>query len=375
MTRPDLSIIIVSTNEASWLERCLSTLFVHAGPLALDVIVVDNDSVDGTADLVRNRFSTARVVSCENHGFGHANNRGIMNSDARYVLLLNPDTEIVEGTFAGLVRAMDERPEVGLAGVKQLDSQGVLFPTIRRRPHPVRTLAEALGSERFPIRSRWLGERELDPATYDKEVDCDWTSGSFMLIRREALLSAGLLDERSFIYAEEPDLCGRIAESGWVIRHLPLMTIIHHAGKAGVSSKLLSQDAYARLLYARKHMSPLQAFAFRTALAIRVFIRALASSLRPERAAVRQANLAALRVICGRAGSPFEEPPATSLRSLDQRSTAAKWQANTVGSRPPFGGAVASPSAPLGGDASSGPDHDPTWLPGGPVERRAEVAP
>ena len=325
MTRPDLSIIIVSTNEATWLERCLPTVFAQAGQLALDVIVVDNDSVDGTADLVREGFPSARVVWCENHGFGHANNRGIMNSDARYVLLLNPDTEIVEGSFAELVRAMDERPEVGLAGVKQLDSQGVLFPTIRRRPHPLRTLAEALGSERLPLRSRWLGERELDPARYDEEVSCDWTSGSFMLIRREALLSAGLLDERSFIYAEEPDLCRRIAENGWAIRHVPFMTIIHHAGKAGVNPKLLSQDTYARLLYARKHMSRLQRVAYRAAITIRVLVRALACSLGPERAVVLKANLAALRVLCGRAGSPFEEPPPTSLRPLDQRSAAHGW--------------------------------------------------
>src|SRR5215831_141966 len=151
MQCPDLSVIVVSTNEATWLDKCLSTLYEHAGRIDLDVIVIDNNSVDGTAELVKSKFPRARVIWCENHGFGHANNRGIMSSDARYVLLLNPDTEIVAGTFEGLLEAMDRRPEVGLAGVRQLDGDGVLFPTIRRRPHALRTFAEALGSERLPL--------------------------------------------------------------------------------------------------------------------------------------------------------------------------------------------------------------------------------
>lgn len=325
MTRPDLSIIIVSTNEASWLERCLPTVFAHAGDIALDVIVVDNDSTDGTAMLV-DGFDGARVVWCENHGFGHANNRGIMNSEARYILLLNPDTEIVEGTFAELVAAMDARPTVGLAGVKQLDGEGVLFPTIRRRPHMLRMLAEALGSERLPIHSRWLGERELNIEAYEQEVDCDWTSGSFMLIRREALLAAGLLDERSFIYSEEPDLCGRISDHGWAIRHLPFMTIVHHAGKAGIKPRILAQDVYSRLLYARKHMSLFHRSIYRGAIALRYLLRLLAGAFRRDGRLSREANLAGLRVVFGLAGSPYEAPPATGLRPLDRRSVAAEWR-------------------------------------------------
>src|SRR4029453_5863898 len=89
----DLAIIIVSTNEAHWLRPCLSTVFDHLGDISADVIVVDNDSHDGTADLVATEFPEARVVWSANHGFCHANNRAIMTCNARYVLLLNPDTE------------------------------------------------------------------------------------------------------------------------------------------------------------------------------------------------------------------------------------------------------------------------------------------
>ena len=96
-----------------------------------------------------------------------------------------------------------------------------MFPTIRRFPNAFRSLFEALGSERFPFRASWLGERELDLSVYERDVACDWTSGSFMLVRWEALQSAGFMDERFFLYCEETDLCLRIKQAGWEIRHVP----------------------------------------------------------------------------------------------------------------------------------------------------------
>jgi GT2 family glycosyltransferase len=106
----DLAIITVSTNEAHWIRPLLPTVFAHMGDIRGDVVVVDNDSHDGTADVVATEFPEARSVWSRNHGFGHANNRALMTCNARYVLFLNPDTEILEGTFAELVRMMDERP-------------------------------------------------------------------------------------------------------------------------------------------------------------------------------------------------------------------------------------------------------------------------
>jgi N-acetylglucosaminyl-diphospho-decaprenol L-rhamnosyltransferase len=252
----DVAVIIVSTNEGRWLEPCLTTVFERAGSIDLEVVVVDNDSTDGTRDIVLRGFPGARVVWSENRGFSHANNRGVMTTDARYVLFLNPDTEVVAGTLQELVEALDERPSVGLAGVRQITADGELFPTIRRFPNAVRAYAEALSSEKFPFRAGWLGERELDVAVYEREVECDWTSGSFMIARREALESSGLLDERFFIYSEETDLCYRMKRAGWAVRHLPLMTIVHHADKAGINPKMDAQNAFTRLQYARKHFSP-----------------------------------------------------------------------------------------------------------------------
>ena len=302
----------MSTNEAHWLRPALRSIFERAGEASLDVVIADNESTDGTRELVESEFPQARVVGCANRGFAHANNRGWMTCDARYALFLNPDTEILEGTFGELVAAMDERPRVGLAGVRQVTADGELFPTIRRFPNALRALMEALGSERFPFRADWLGERELRMELYDREVACDWTSGSFMLARREALLGAGLMDERSFIYGEEPDLCLRIRRAGWEVRHLPTMTILHHADKGGVRPRMIAQDTVARMHHARLHFSYPHRVAYAGAIALRYGLR-LALAHGPEAGAKREAARQALRTLVGAQGPPFGPPPATSV--------------------------------------------------------------
>jgi N-acetylglucosaminyl-diphospho-decaprenol L-rhamnosyltransferase len=310
----DLAIVIVSTNEARWLPPCLRSVFAHTGAIAVDVVVADNASTDGTRELVEQEFPAARVVTCRIWGFAHANNRGALTTDARYVLFLNADTEILDGTFEELVNALEARPTVGLAGVKQVDAEGRLAPTIRRFPHALRALGEALASERLPRPGTWLGERELRMELYDEEQPSDWTSGSFMLARREALASAGLMDERFFIYSEEPDLSLRMKRAGWETRHLPLMTILHHVGKAGISDRMLAQDAFARMQYARKHLSPPHRAAYAGALALRYLTRAAPLG---EKSAVREArraaNRRALRTLLGREEPPFGEPPGQAL--------------------------------------------------------------
>jgi len=317
--RHDLAIVIVSTNEARWLEPCLRTVFASAGGASLDVVVVDNESSDGTRELVGEKFPEARLVNSANRGFSHANNRGADSCNARYVLFLNPDTEILSGNFGELVAAMDERPDVGLIGVRQVTGDGELWPTIRYFPSLPRAVGEALASERWPVRPRWAGERELDMALYEREHSCDWTSGSFMLTRREALLSAGLLDERFFIYCEETDFCLRIKEAGWDIRHLPGMTIVHHAGKGGVRPKMIAQDAYTRRQYARKHFTGPRQGAYLSAVLARHALRALAPGRGDAAEARRKAARTAIRTLAGRAAPPFGPPPNTAVAPLARR--------------------------------------------------------
>jgi N-acetylglucosaminyl-diphospho-decaprenol L-rhamnosyltransferase len=317
----DLAVVIVSYNDAHWLEPCLSSVLAHAGRAQLELIVVDNASTDGTRELVEDRFPEARVVSSPNRGFAYGNNRGLEHTSARYVLLLNPDTAILDGTFAELIDTLDATPEVGLAGARQVDPDGALLPTIRRFPSAARALGEAFASERWPLHPSWAGERVLDADAYTRAHECDWTAGSFMLIRREALLSAGVLDERFFLYSEETDLCLRIKRAGWSIQHLPLMTIRHHAGKGGVRPALVAQDALSRKLYARKHLPPLHRGLFLGAVALRHAIRGAGARAYQLSGARAPAPLAAkgesarlaLRTLLGRAEVPFVVPPPTAL--------------------------------------------------------------
>jgi N-acetylglucosaminyl-diphospho-decaprenol L-rhamnosyltransferase len=306
----DLTVIIVSYNDGHWLQPCLTSLRARTGDARVDVVLVDNGT-DGAGAMAAERFPEVRVVTTENRGFGHGNNQGLMASSGPYVLFLNPDTELVDGTLADLVRAMDERPGVGLVGVRQVTADGALWPTIRYFPSFPRALGDALASERWPRRFRWSGERELSPALYEQETECDWTSGSFMLARREALISAGLFDERFFIYSEEPDLCLRMKRAGWSIRHMPSMTIVHHAGKAGMQPKMIAQDVFTRRQYANKHFTAAHRAAYLTAIGSRYALRAAAvrGFQSPERAAAR----AAVRTLLGTSEAPYRRPPETAL--------------------------------------------------------------
>jgi GT2 family glycosyltransferase len=311
----DIAIITVSTNEAHWIRPCLTTVFAHLGDVKADVVVVDNESTDGLAEMLAEEFPEARRVPSRNHGFSHANNRALMTVDARYVLFLNPDTEIVEGTFAELVRAMDERPTVGLIGVRQITGRGNLDTTIRYFPNALRALGDAVSAERIPGRPRWLGERELDLSCYDREVDCDWTSGSFMLTRREAIESAGFLDERYFMYSDETDFCRRIKTAGWEIRHLPDMTIIHHEGKAGVKPHIEALGAWTRIRYAHKFFSPPHRWAYAGAIMLRALVRSVYSGRGEVASLKRHANRQVVKTLLGKAPVPFGPPSRVSVRT------------------------------------------------------------
>jgi len=302
----DLAIITVAIDDPHWIRALLPTVFAHLGRIEADVVVVDVSADGRIADVVEREFPRARAVRAANHGFGYGNNCGLATCDARYVLFLNPDTEVLEGRFEELVRALDASPSVGLVGCRQITGEGRLDRTIRYFPTALRALGEALAAERLPGRHpRWLGERELDSGAYERATPCDWTSGSFMLARREALDSAGWFDERFFLFSEETDLCRRIKAAGWEIRHEPRMTILHHDGKAGVQPHLESLAAVARRRYAAKHLSPVHRRLFVGALMLRLAIRAVHAGRGEPGRERRAASRAALGTLLGRRPVPF----------------------------------------------------------------------
>ena len=314
MAVDDVAIIIVTHDSALWILPCLQSVFAHLGGLRADVVVADTESNDRTAELVNAEFPQARVIRCQNRGFAYANNQALITCNARYVLFLNPDTEIWEGTIGDLVRAMESREDVGLVGVRQVNPEGRLDRTIRYFPNAVRAFGDALSAEHLPGRPRWLGERELDPGAYDREIECDWTSGSFMLVRREAIEAAGFLDERFFMYSEETDFCRRISSAGWAIRHLPTMTIMHHGADPRVTPDIESLSAYNRIVYARKHFSWAHRALYIAAVLLRNGIRSVYAGRGEEGRLRREANRAAVSTLLGRSQVPHGPPSSVSVQ-------------------------------------------------------------
>ena len=303
----ELAVIIVSSPGApEWLPPCLRSIREHGGDVDLEVVVVENEPERLVAAEIGAEFPDVRVLACANRGFAHGNNRGAENVDARYLLFLNPDTEIVSGTLGELLAAADARPRAGVIGVRQVLPDGATYPTARAFPSVTRLVGEALGAERWgPLGGR-LRESELDLARYGTEFATDWTIGSFMLVRREAWEAVGPFDERFFLYSEETDLCRRITDAGWEVRHVPVMTIVHHlhSGEAP-GPRMLAQLAYAKSQYGDKHFRGARRAMFQTALRLRFLLRAVAGSV-PRRAASRHA----LRVLAGREPPPYQPPGA-----------------------------------------------------------------
>lgn len=304
-----LAVVIVSYNSADYLTPCIESVYGQAGGVPLDVIVVDNESTDGSVALLEERFPTVKVIKSPNRGFAHANNLGFAASEAPFVLFLNPDTEIRSGTFADLLDVFRVRPDVGLVGCRQVTTDGELCASIRRFPTPARNILEAFGSERFPVRATWMGERELDPGAYDRETSCDWVSGSFMLARREAVTAAGGMDERYFLFAEDPDLGAGVKAGGWQVCHSPAMTIVHHGGDNSENVRLEAQRAYSRRQYMFKHQDRVTRSLCTVGLMLFYARRSVgpASSHRGDLTAKRSAARAALKTLLGRTPPPFGE--------------------------------------------------------------------
>jgi GT2 family glycosyltransferase len=303
-----LAVITVSYNSAGWLPVCLSSIREMSGNLEVEIIVVDSGSSDETVELVRREYPDVRVVETENHGFAAANNRGLEVVDADWVLFVNPDTRILSGTLEELVTVLRARPEVGLAGVKQVDENGALDPTMRRFPTAIRSLFVSLGAEKLPFRSSWTGERVLDLPLYDQETPCDWTAGSFMLVRRAALDDVGEMDERFFLYCEETDFCFRIRQAGWKVVHFPQMTIFHHSSTTSSDETLSRQMAFARRQYMAKHFGPARRAACIAALALGYAIRSASPGRSENRRKRRASARTALTTLLGFTEPPFGTP-------------------------------------------------------------------
>ncbi len=301
MERPDLSVIVVTFNGRELALATLRSARAALGPITAEWLVVDNGSSDGTADAVEAAFPDVTVFRSTNRGFAAGNNVALPHARGRYVLLLNPDVEIEDGSFAELVAALDARPGVGAASVLQRATDGTLLASIRRFPTPARGFGEALGAGSVPWLARFQ-ELDTDFDRYGEERSADWLVGAFLLVRREAVEETGPLDEGFFLYAEETDWCRRFRLHGWDVRHLPQMTITHHEGD-NKRPEMVGQLGHSRRRYAYKHFAWPRAVALHASLALghllRVAVFAPLAALRPRHRRRARAEAFGLAVVCG----------------------------------------------------------------------------
>ncbi len=227
----DLSVVIVNWNVRDLLRQCLR-LILDTQCLTLETIVVDNASTDGSVEMVRAEFPGVHLITnADNRGFPAANNQGIAAAQGGYVLLLNPDTEVVGDALATMVAYAEAHPDVGIVGPQLLTPDGSVQSSRRRFP----TLATAFFESTWlkPYAPRRLLERyEFLDRPDDVAQDVDWLYGAALMARREAVEQVGPMDEGFFMYSEELDWCRRFREAGWRVVYLPTAQIVHHGGKS-----------------------------------------------------------------------------------------------------------------------------------------------
>jgi len=273
-----LSIIIVNYNVKYFLEQALLSVRRASRGLEVEVWVVDNNSVDDSVQMVREKFPEAKLIANKhNPGFSIANNQAIRQSAGEYVLLLNPDTVVEEDTFEKCLAFMDAHPEAGGLGVRMIDGSGKFLPESKRGfPSPWVAFCKTVGLSRLFPQSRlfnhyhlgYLGEHEL----HEVEV----LAGAFMLLRRAVLDEIGLLDEAFFMYGEDIDLSYRIIQAGYKNYYFPEATIIHYKGESTRKGSLNYVKAFytAMIIFARKHFRGDKARLFVLMLQAAIYFRA-----------------------------------------------------------------------------------------------------
>lgn len=279
-----LSVVIVNYNVVHFLEQCLKSVFKAMEGISGEVFVVDNFSVDGSVEMVREKFPQVHLIANrDNTGFSKANNQAIRVSRGEYVLLLNPDTVVEEDTFSTCISFMDAHREAGACGVKLIDGKGNFLPESKRGlPTPEVAFYKIFGFSKFFPRSKRFGKYHLGYLDAEQTHSIEVLSGAFMFIRKEALDKAGLLDEAFFMYGEDIDLSYRITQAGYKIYYHPRTRTIHYRGESTKKSSLNYVFIFyqAMIIFARKHFSPERARLFSILIQLAVYLRAGLSVLK-----------------------------------------------------------------------------------------------
>lgn len=251
---PILSVVIVNWNGLEPLRACLESLYRHEKTAALEIIVSDNGSTDGSVAMLKTKFPAVRVIeNGENLGFGAGNNRALAVARGEFLLMLNPDMEFIEPGLEKLIAFMAARPAVGLIGCRVENPDGSFMRQCRRGyPDPLTAFYKASGLIHLFPRHPRVARYFYGGQPVDATMPVDAVSGSFMLARREALKKAGHFCEEYFMYVEDVDLCRNIRMAGCETLYVPLMRIRHHNGRC--VAKMPRRSVFYHYHMTRSHL-------------------------------------------------------------------------------------------------------------------------
>ena len=249
-----LSVVIVSYNVRSYLEQCLQSVQRALEGIEGEVFVVDHHSTDDSVEVVKRDYAWVKLMeNQENQGFARANNLAIRQAQGEYVLLLNPDTIVEEGTLRNVLAFMEAHPKAGGAGVMMRNEDGSLAPESRRAlPTPWVSCLKMIGFDKRYYMSH---------LPWEEPGRIEVISGAFCFLRRKALDEVGLLDEDFFMYGEDIDLSYRLLKGGWENWYLPY-AITHYKGRSTQKTDYRYVHIFyqAMLIFLRKHYGHLSVF-------------------------------------------------------------------------------------------------------------------
>ena len=280
----DLSVIIVNYNVKYFLEQCLHSVIKSIEGLHGEIIVVDNNSVDGSTQMLNDKFPKVKLIANKkNLGFSKANNQGIKKASGKYILILNPDTILQEDTLRKCFDFMESHPNAGSLGVKMIDGKGNFLPESKRSlPTPSVAFFKIFGLASLFPRSKTFGRYHLGYLDKDQVHKVEILPGAFMFIRKSVLDQIGFLDETFFMYGEDIDLSYRITQAGYDNYYFPETTIIHYKGESTKKGSINYVMVFYRamMIFARKHFSRKNARLFGLLINSAIYIRASVSIIR-----------------------------------------------------------------------------------------------
>lgn len=263
----DLSVVIVNWNTKGPLRQCLESIYEETTVTTFEIFVVDNASGDGSSQMIRYSFPQAKLVENEeNVGFARACNRGLCRAQGRYLVLLNPDTWLPDDALGQMVAFLDEHPNIGVLGPRIVDVDGIIDPRCARRyPSLSSELFEKLRLDRRFPHSRLFGDYMMTYWDHKDSREVDALSGACMMIRREVIEDAGLLDEDFFMYGEDVEWCYRIKKTGWQVFFYTQPTVMHLGARSSqlVAEQMGIEALRSMYLFFLKTRGPRYAAAYR----------------------------------------------------------------------------------------------------------------